>query len=228
LCGSYNLAHICRMLRSAFRHAVLALLITGAAAAATIAVTGARADDAKTGKAKRGEARKWVAGGYSFSDELGGFIITGISGSGTKDDPVVIEEELESTSPVTLVIRAEGVVPSYNFGGDAGFGFTHFRFVARNNSNLAWVEFEFELQEIKDQPSLFGDGLSFDQRRTDSDNIASNSFERFSRDFEPYDRLRFLRGKVDPLEYATFEFLVTDFTPRSQYYIVQDPRVPSS
>ena len=206
------------MLHSALRHAILALLITGAAAAATIVAT----------RAWAGEARKWVAGGYSFSDELGGFIITGIRGSGSKDDPVVIQEELESANPVTLVIRAESFLPSYNFGGDAGFGFTHFKFVTRNNSNLAWVEFEFELQEIKDQPSLFGDGLSFDQRRTDGEDISSSAFQRFSRDFEPYDRLRFLQGKVDPLETATFEFLVTDFTPRPTYYIVQDPRVPSS
>jgi hypothetical protein len=206
------------MLRSALRHAFLALLITGAAAAVTIAAT----------RAWAGDAKKWVAGGYSFSDELGGFIITGVSGSGTKDDPVVIQEELESASPVTVVIHAESLLPTYNFGGDAGFGFTHFRFVARNNSNLAWVEFEFELQEIKDLPSLFGDGLSFDQRRTDGENIYSDHFAHFSRDFEPYDRLRFLGGKIDPYEVSSFGFLVTDFTPRAQFYIVQNPRIPSS
>lgn len=206
------------MLRSAFRHAFTALLITGAAAAVLAAVI----------PAESAEGRKWVAGGYSFSDELGGFIITRVSGSGTKDDPVVIEEELQSTNPVTLVIRAENVLGPFSFGGDAGLGFTHFRFVARNNSNLAWIEYEFELQEIKDMPSLFGDGLSFDQRRMDGEDIHSDSFERFSRDFEPYDRLRFTNGKVDPLDSSSFEFLVTDFTPRPTYYIVQDPHVPSS
>jgi hypothetical protein len=126
------------------------------------------------------------------------------------------------------VIRAESFLPSYNFGGDAGFGFTHFKFVTRNNSNLAWVEFEFELQEIKDVPSTFGDGLSFDQRRSESEDIGSDRFAEFSRDFEPYDRLRFREGKVDPLDTSSFSFFVTDFTPRSQFYIVQDPRIPSS
>lgn len=173
------------------------------------------------------EPKRWVAGGYSFSDELGGFTITGVSGSGTREDPIVIVEELQSASPVTLVIRAETIVPPYSLG-DSGFGFTYLRFVALNNSNIAWVEFEFELQEIKDLPSLFGDGLSFDQRRTNGENIVSDRFMQFSRDFEPYDRLRFIDGKVDPLEAVTFRFLVTDFTPRSQFYIVQDPRVPSS
>jgi hypothetical protein len=198
----------------ALRHALLALL---AARAGFV-----------TGAADAEEPKKWIAGGYSFSDELGGFIITGISGSGTRDDPVVIHEELLSASPVTLVIRAEGIMPPFSFGGDAGLGFTRFRFVVQNNSGVAWIEFEFELQEIKDLPSLFGDGLSFDQRRTDDEDIYSSQFAHFKRDYEPYDRLRFLDGKVDPLQSSSFEFLVTDFTPRSQFYIVQDPRIPSS
>ena len=206
------------MRRFALRHALSALLLAVAASAFGIADQHARAE----------EGRKWTAAGYSFSDELGGFTITRISGTGTKDDPVVIEEELNSASPVTLVIRADGIMPPFNFGGDAGIGFTHFRFVLLNNSGLAWVEFEFELQEIKDVPSLFGDGLSFDQRRTDGDNIHTDRFAHFSRDYEPYDRLRFLEGKVDPLQSAMFGFLVTDFTPRAQFYIVQDPRIPFS
>ncbi|TIN20417.1 MAG: hypothetical protein E5Y31_22965, partial [Mesorhizobium sp.] len=36
------------------------------------------------------EVKVWAAGAYSFSDELGGFHITGASGIGTKDDPLVI------------------------------------------------------------------------------------------------------------------------------------------
>lgn len=48
----------------------------------------------------------WTSGAYSFSDELGGFHITGVSGSGSKDDPFVVTEELNSATPVTLTIRA--------------------------------------------------------------------------------------------------------------------------
>ena len=137
-------------------------------------------------------------------------------------------KKLNSASPVTLVIPATQILRPFAFGGDSLSGFTHFRIVTLNNSGLAWVEFEFELQEHKDQPSVFGDGLSFDQRQSDAGNIFSGSFGKYSRDFEPYDRLRFLDGKVDPLESLTFGFLVTDFTPRSQFYIVQDPRIPLS
>jgi hypothetical protein len=197
-------------------------------AARFLAVLAAFAGLTPVPHAAAAEAPKWVAGVYSFSDELGGFTITGVSGTGSKDNPIVITEELNSASPVTLVIRATTVMHPFTLGGDAQTGFTHLRFVTLNNSGLAWVEFEFELQEIKDVPSTFGDGLSFDQRRSESEDIGSDSFAEFSRDFEPYDRLRFRQGKVDPLATATFNFFVTDFTPRSQFYIVQDPRIPSS
>ena len=37
----------------------------------------------------------------------------------------------------------------------------------------------------------------------------------------------FKNGKVDPLKTASFEFLVTDYTPRWTFYLVQDPRIPT-
>ncbi|TIP36971.1 MAG: hypothetical protein E5X69_21880, partial [Mesorhizobium sp.] len=42
-----------------------------------------------------GLGRQWQAGQYSFSDELGGFLIRSVSGAGTRSDPAVISEELE-------------------------------------------------------------------------------------------------------------------------------------
>lgn len=178
--------------------------------------------------AQESEFRQWPAGAYSFSDELGGFRITSATGSGTRDDPVVISEEMNSASPVTLVIRTIRPIRAFDFSGDFANGYLHMRLEILNNSRLAWVEFEFELQEILHEPSLFGDGLSFDQRRTNSRTIYSDSFSEYSRDFEPYDRLLLRRGKVDPGETATFGFLITDFTPKSQFYLVQDPRIPST
>lgn len=171
---------------------------------------------------------RWHAGAYSYSDELGGFAIVAISGSGTKDDPVVLTQEFLSASPVTLVIRAEKPVRSRVIAGDFANGFIYLRVIAINNSGLPWLEFEFELQEIQGEPSTFGDGLSFDQRRTDSVNIGSDRFAKFNRDYEPFDRLVFSEGSVDPRRSAVFDFLITDFTPRWQYFLVQDPTVPFS
>lgn len=173
------------------------------------------------------EQKVWAAGAYSFSDELGGFRITGTSGIGTKDDPLVITEELNSATPVTLTIRTTKPIQPFGTAGEFANGLMYMRIDVLNNSGQAWVEFQFELQEILDQPSVFGDGLSFDQRNKTPDNIVSSSFADFDRDFEPYDRLLFKNGKIDPLKTGRFEFLITDYTPRWTFHLVQDPRIPT-
>jgi hypothetical protein len=170
----------------------------------------------------------WVTGAYSFSDELGGFTIRAAGGDGTVDNPFLITQEMTSATPVTMVIRALRPVRAFDTSGKFPNGFTHFRIEVVNSSGLAWIECEFELQEILNKPSVFGDGLSFDQRRGDSDRVSSDSFVTWSRDFEPYDKLLFTGGKVDPLATARFSFLVTDFTPKRTFYLVFDPRIPFS
>ncbi|THF56692.1 hypothetical protein [Ollibium composti] len=174
------------------------------------------------------QQKVWAAGAYSFSDEEGGFRITGASGKGTHDDPLVITEELESATPVTLTIRTTKPIKAFDPSGDFANGIMYMRIVALNNSGQPWVEFEFELQETLGQPSVFGDGLSFDQRNKSPDNIVSDRYAHFDRNFEPYDKLLFKDGKVDPLKTVQFEFLMTDYTPRWTFYVVQDPRIPSS
>lgn len=198
---------------AANRRAVLCLAL------ALLAPPVAAADDAPT---------RWYAGAYSFSDEMGGFTIESVSGSGTSDDPFVIRETLSSSSAMTLVIRAERPIQPFAAGTAFANGVLHMRIDARNGSGQGWVEFEFELQEILHQPSTFGDGLSFDQRDARQSNIASDSFAEFSRDFEPFDKVLFRRGKVDPAQRAGFSFLVVDFTPKLEFYLVQDPRIPST
>lgn len=177
---------------------------------------------------QEGGSKRWEAGAYSFSDELGGFRIVGVAGKGTKDDPIVIREEMNSASPVTMAIRTIRPIRPFDYSGYYANGFMHIRIEVLNNSKLPWIEFEFELQEQLGHASVFGDGLSFDQRRTESGNIWSESFGKYSRAFEPYDRLLFREGKVDHLTSASFNFMITDFTPRWEFFLVQDPRIPSS
>jgi hypothetical protein len=173
-------------------------------------------------------SKQWQAGAYSFSDELGGFRIVSASGKGTKDDPIVIREEINSASPVTMVIRAVRPIRPFDYSGQYANGFLSMRIEVLNNSALPWIEFEFELQEQFGKASVFGDGLSFDQRRSESGNIWSESFQKYSRAFEPYDRLLFREGTIDHLRSASFNFMITDYTPRWEFYLVQDPRIPSS
>jgi hypothetical protein len=174
------------------------------------------------------QSKRWEAGAYSFSDELGGFRIVGASGNGTKENPIVIREEIDSASPVTMVIRTVRPIRPFDYSGLYANGFLHIRIEVLNNSKLPWIEFEFELQEHLGKASVFGDGLSFDQRRSESGNIWSESFQKYSRAFEPYDRLLFREGTIDHLRSASFNFMITDYTPRWEFYLVQDPRIPSS
>jgi hypothetical protein len=173
-------------------------------------------------------ARMFEAGAYSFSDELGGFRILSATGAGTRADPIVVTEELETADPVTLTIRAARPIQPFGSTGDYATGYMPLKIVALNNSGDAWIEFEFELQSIKNVPSDYGDGLSFDQAQREDGMIRSDSFAEFKRDFEPYDRLLFRKGKVDPLETASFSFLVTDFSPKERFYLVEEPHIPSS
>lgn len=175
-----------------------------------------------------GEPPRWRAGAYTFSDELGGFLIRSVSGIGTKVDPIVIEQEMLSASPVTLVIRVATRIRTNGKVGLFATGMIHFSIRSHNNSGIAWTEFEFELEEQLGIPSVYGDGLSFDQRRLGDENRSSDSFRRHSTDFEPNDRLLFSDGHVDPLETADFRFFVTDFTPKLEFYLRQDPRIPLS
>jgi hypothetical protein len=167
---------------------------------------------------------RWYAGDYSFSDELGGFRILSVKGSGTKADPIEINEELASATPVTLVIRATKPLKNHGFPE----GNFHLRVVAQNDSGLAWIGFEFELQEIRGKPSDFYDGLSFDQTSRNLDVISSNRFARSESRFESFDQLRFSSGHVDPRDQAAFGFFITDVTPVPEFYLVQDPQIPSS
>lgn len=171
---------------------------------------------------------RWYAGAYSFSDELGGFRILSVSGTGTRNDPVVLAQEMVSASPVTLVIEAAQTINPQGKPEHWATGMIHMEVMTVNNSGLPWIGFSFELQEELGVPSTFGDGLSFDQRKLDSDNIGMDRFGTFERHFEPYDRLEFMDGHVDALEQATFRFFISDFTPRERFYLLQDPLIPFS
>jgi hypothetical protein len=195
---------------------------------AAAALLGALATAAAPAGAQDKNNDRWMAGAYAFSDELGGFTIKSVSGTGTREDPIVLREELVSSTPVTLTIRTTRQIQAFDMSGNFANGILYMRVEARNASGQGWVEFEFELQETLRKPSTFGDGLSFDQRSAMKDTISSASFIEFSRDFEPYDKLLFRDGRVDPGGTAGFSFLITDFTPRWEFFLVQDPRIPST
>ena len=169
-------------------------------------------------------AAEFVAGGYAFSDELGGFRLLSASGSGTVNDPIVVREELIEAAPVTLVIRNRGLFASFGRTGPSQI--TLVKEVV-NASKRIWAGFELELQEVLGKPSDYGDGLSFKQFAAAPPDVASDAFARNERLFEPYDRIEFLDGHVDPDTTTRFMMTITDPTPVREYYLVQDPKLLS-
>ena len=172
----------------------------------------------------------WIAGQFSFSDELGGFRITGVSGSGTREDPAHIKQVFDTSYDGTMVIRRIG--PIEKELKDAGLGASHgtvyMRIETTNNSNLSWVGFGFELQEVLNVVSTYGDGLSFDQLSRQRNDVYSDRFLDFEDQFEPGDRLVFTDGFVNNLTSVDTRFVITDFTPTRVFYLLQDPLIPAS
>ena len=94
-----------------------------------------------------------------------------------------------------------------------------------NKSERVWAAFEVELQELRGKPSVYSDGLSFKQFASVAPDVASDSFADNNRQFEPYDRIEFLNGHVDPGATVTFRLTITDPTPTREVYLLQDPKL---
>lgn len=158
--------------------------------------------------------------GLTFSDELGGFEIVRVSGSGTLDDPFVLVEEIFEREPAILVIRGM----SWRFGNrirshhEIGFAMTK---IVRNGTEQSWSLFNMELRELVDHHSPFGDGLSFGQATEAGRPFASDRFDDLIETREPYDGLQFVDAEVRPGESVSMSFVVTDTTPRWEFFVVQ-------
>ena len=170
------------------------------------------------------------AGGLSFSDELGGFDLVAVKGTGVAEDPIVIILRLYGIAPATLVIRlARQLDPSPMNAFQGNFLRAAISVIAINESGLGWVGFEFELQQELDTPSVYGDGLSFDQLNVFNKRpFVSNRFREMIRDLEPYDQVRFIDGAVDPGDAARFDINIIDLTPVDTFYLQSWPRIPAS
>jgi hypothetical protein len=166
-------------------------------------------------------------GGLVFSDELGGFNLVSVSGTGTLDDPIVVVEEITGDRAVALTIR--------NFGRDFGnrIGSQHvaafaMKKIVINKSNRVWKNYQMELREVTTRHSPYGDGLSFGQNSFIGSNYTRSSFANIQRFDEPEDTLGFSGGDVAPGQQAEFSFIVSDMSPVSVFYLMQLPLQPLS
>jgi hypothetical protein len=158
--------------------------------------------------------------GLTFSDELGGFRLEQGWGSGSLADPFVLVEEITGDGPATLIVRGM----THRFGNrigthhEVGFALTK---LVRNGTNQPWSLFNLELREFPERESPFGDGLSFGQASEAGRPFGSDRFDQNIETREPFDGVQFFDGVVGPGEAVTFTVVITDTTPRYQFYLLQ-------
>jgi hypothetical protein len=161
---------------------------------------------------------------YVLSDALGGFRLLAASGIGSRVDPVVVEEEITDAAPAVLTIRR---LRSDRSPAGTPLELNIVKRV-RNASKRIWGGFEVELQEVLREPSDYGDGLSFNQYALGPDDADADRFGETRRLYEPFDRIRFEDGYVDPDGTLTIRLTITDPTPSAVFYLVQDPQLLSA
>jgi len=166
-------------------------------------------------------------GGLIFSDELGGFTLVSVSGTGTLDDPLTVVEEVTGDRAIALTIR--------NFGRDFGnrIGSQHvaafaMKKIVINKTNRVWRNYQMELREVTTRHSPYGDGLSFGQNSYIGTNYTSSTFASLQRFDEPEDTLGFSGTEIPPGGKAEFRFIVSDMSPVSVFYVMQLPLQPLS
>lgn len=157
--------------------------------------------------------------GITFSDELGGFQILALSGSGTLDDPFVLVEEVTGDGGAVLVVRGLNGGYGNRVATRHATGFALHKIVT-NGTGQDWLRYEIELREHLAASSPYEDGLSFGQASAHPPE-RSNMFASVASVDEPYDALSFIDGIVAPGESVTFTMIVTDETPPPTFLIAQ-------
>ncbi|MEE8293653.1 MAG: hypothetical protein V3R22_04455, partial [Kiloniellales bacterium] len=129
--------------------------------------------------------------------------------------------------PAVLVIRgAQSIL--HQGQQTMAMGFIHLAVIkiVINRTGRVWTGFDLELQEIPKQPSPYEDGLSFDQLGSFAgERFQSDGFTIARRVSEPYDRVRFHGGAVDPGQAVRFNFYITDPTPKPEFFLLQEPQL---
>ncbi|HKY94537.1 MAG TPA: hypothetical protein VJL84_04490 [Kiloniellales bacterium] len=164
-------------------------------------------------------------GGLTFTDDYGGFNLVSVTGSGTREDPFVIVEEVGTAGNAVLAI--EGWRTNYYSGEHGGASFWVQKVVI-NATDKQWGTYELELREQLNLPSGYLDGLSFGQPLSTSRPAASDLLPEVVVRDEPLDAMIFSGGGVEPGEQVAFEFIVTDMTPVDRIFLIQRLRLDIS
>lgn len=168
------------------------------------------------------DAETLSSAGISFSDQLGGFRILSVTGSGSLDDPFVVTEEITGPQEAILVITGFNAAFGNRVGTHHLTGFALKKIVINRTADV-WNLFEMELRETLDHQSPYGDGLSFGQASQVGRPFTSSVFGYNNEVEEPYDSVAFRDGTVRPGEAVSFSLIVTDTSPVSPFMLLQQP-----
>jgi hypothetical protein len=170
------------------------------------------------------QAADFTVLGLTFSDREGGFNLLSVTGSGTKEDPFVIVEEVGRAGDAILTIEGWRTGYPKGTGQQGGVSF-NLRKIVINATDKRWTSYEMELREQIDLPSGYLDGLSFGQpmrlERPGSSDLLPQVLVRD----EPLDAMVFSGGEVLPGQQVGFDFIVTDMTPTDRFFLVQRLRL---
>jgi hypothetical protein len=169
-------------------------------------------------------AETLTIGGMSFSDSPGGARLLAASGTGTRDDPIVLVEEIVGPGPAVLEIQ-NGRTGHLQVSPATGFLTLSVVKIIVNRGPWRWTGFDLELLTGPDQPSVYTDGLSFDQPQTFQRLARADRFLQTVQDDEPFDRIRFDGGQVDPAEYLRLDFDIVDVNGTAVFYLLQRPLI---
>jgi hypothetical protein len=159
--------------------------------------------------------------GITFSDERGDFTIVKVTGTGRLDDPFVVVEDVTGSEPI-LVIRGLNAAFGNRIGSQHVVGFAITK-IAINHSGGAWSEYRLELRTAPNEPSPYGDGLSFAQGWNKPRDVESHGFRHGEVIDEPFDAIDFTDGRIQEGEAASFDFYITDMMPRPEIFLLQEP-----
>jgi hypothetical protein len=165
--------------------------------------------------------------GLVFSDELGGFRLLSVTGTGSIADPFVIVEEIAGDRAVALLITGL----TRDFGNRVGTQHVvsfAMRKIVVNRSDRVWRHYQMELREVPTRRSPYEDGLSFGQNSELGLAYVASNFPDRQRFDEPEDTLGFGGATILPGERAEFSFIVSDMSPIFKIYLFQIPLQPLS
>jgi len=170
-------------------------------------------------------AKDILLGGLRFSDRGASIELHDGWGSGTREDPFVLVEDLLSDDNAVLTIT--GVRRDFGNRIDLAqpIGFTLTKIV-RNLTPRPWHIFEMEVRELRERASTYEDGLSFAQASGDKRLYKSDRFTDIWQTDEPLDAVTFSGDTIHPGETVQMTVTITDFSPSYRFFLIQRRQSP--